>query len=95
MTKHPELTLKMLAQKWPKLFEEFVDDRHLENRIRGEELYAPYVKELEEKQEAVQKEMNARLPDSLDYMTLRAPISPEMRERLQEYRPRSLAAAAR
>ena len=94
LVKHPELKFEKLAEIWPELFAEFMDDRFLEERIRNEERYAPLARQLRLRQEQLQMEMDLELPTDLDYQKMDG-LKLEIRERLHEHKPPSLAAAAK
>jgi tRNA U34 5-carboxymethylaminomethyl modifying enzyme MnmG/GidA len=44
--------------------------------------------------EHLQKEMDVKLPDNLDYLKM-PQLGMELRERLHEYKPKNLSAAAK
>nr|CAD2173599.1 unnamed protein product [Meloidogyne enterolobii] len=94
LVKHPELRLEKLANVWPSLFNEFIGERLLLERIINKQRYLHLNKELRVRIEKLEKEMNTEIPTNLNYLE-NVEIKAEVRERLNEVKPKTLAAAAR
>nr|CAD2135075.1 unnamed protein product [Meloidogyne enterolobii] len=94
LVKHPELRLEKLATVWPSLFNEFIGERLLLERIINKQRYLHLNKELRVRIEKLEKEMNTEIPTNLNYLE-NVEIKAEVRERLNEVKPKTLAAAAR
>jgi len=94
LVKHPELRLEKLANVWPSLFNEFIGERLLLERIINKQRYLHLNKELRVRIEKLEKEMNTEIPTNLNYLE-NDEIKAEVRERLNEVKPKTLAAAAR
>uniref|UniRef100_A0A1I8B2G0 Protein MTO1 homolog, mitochondrial n=1 Tax=Meloidogyne hapla TaxID=6305 RepID=A0A1I8B2G0_MELHA len=93
LLKHPELRIERLATIWP-FFNEFIGERLLLERIINKQRYSHLHKELKERIEKLEKEMHLEIPQNLNYLE-QGEFKAEVRERLNEAKPKTLAAAAR
>ncbi|XP_063077324.1 protein MTO1 homolog, mitochondrial [Engraulis encrasicolus] len=86
------ITFKMLATAFPEVF-----SPHLEfaQRLKIEVLYRSHCEKQRREMERIQEEESLRLPPDLDYLSLNASLSQEVREILHRVRPDTLGAATR
>nr|XP_022343008.1 protein MTO1 homolog, mitochondrial-like [Crassostrea virginica] len=90
----PGFTVEKFAKALPEVFGELHQKRHICHKVNAEGLYALAIEEQMSQIEEVQKEEQLQLPDFIDYHRLED-ISTEIRTKLNDARPASIAAASR
>ncbi|KAI6181924.1 Protein MTO1-like protein, mitochondrial [Aphelenchoides besseyi] len=91
------VTLSQLYSSMPDRFNELkdvVEDADIEKRLLIEGMYEQRHQELQQQMSAFREELQAKLPEDLDYNSINA-INLESRAKLDYYRPANLAAASR
>jgi tRNA uridine 5-carboxymethylaminomethyl modification enzyme len=87
----PGVDLRRLAAIWPELADVPAD---VAEQVEIEARYAPYLGRVEAEIEAFRRDERLALPRDLDYRRLEG-LSLELREKLEQARPATLAAASR
>ena len=91
MLRYPDVTLERLTGLWPQVRDLPPDVvEHLETEGR----YAGYMARQQTDIDAYRKEESLKLPDDLDYTTIRG-LSAEVQSKLMQVRPATLGAASR
>ncbi|XP_062591795.1 protein MTO1 homolog, mitochondrial-like [Saccostrea cucullata] len=90
----PGFTVESIAKALPEIFGDLQLNRHICHKVFAEGLYAQEIEEQMSQIEELQQEEQLRLPDSIDYLGLNE-ISMEIRIKLDDARPASIAAASR
>uniref|UniRef100_K1QCF0 MTO1-like protein, mitochondrial n=1 Tax=Magallana gigas TaxID=29159 RepID=K1QCF0_MAGGI len=90
----PGNTVEKIAMAMPEIFKDLHLNRQLCHKVFAEGLYAQELEEQMSQIEELQKEEQLLLPENIDYLRLNE-ISMEIRIKLDDARPASIAAASR
>ncbi|XP_029474015.1 protein MTO1 homolog, mitochondrial-like [Rhinatrema bivittatum] len=93
--RYPEMNMEKLAQAFPDPLLQFNKCRALSDRLKIEAVYEIPVALQKHEMIEVQRDEALRLPEDLDYQTLDAVLSLEVREKLALSRPQTIGAAWR
>ncbi|KAI6217190.1 Protein MTO1-like protein, mitochondrial [Aphelenchoides besseyi] len=91
------VTFSQLYSTMPDRFsglKDVVEDADIQKRLLIESMYEQRHQELQQQMSAFREELQAKLPEDLDYNSINA-INLESRAKLDRYRPANLAAASR
>ncbi len=86
----PEINFDVLAQIWPE--EVSAIERDIKNQIAINALYSSYLKRQEQDLQIFRQDENMKIPLDLDYSNIQS-LSLEVREKLNKFRPATIAAA--
>ncbi|KAM7381681.1 hypothetical protein PAMA_012497 [Pampus argenteus] len=92
MLQYNNLSFEMLASVFPECLSRYME---FSQRLKIEAVYKPHCDRQKIEIERIQKEENMSLPQDIDYFSLPASLSQEVREILDRVRPSTLGAATR
>lgn len=81
-----------LIKIWPEVLSDALFDEENITQISIQALYSSYLKRQESDLEIFKKESNMKIPTDIDYSQIKS-LSNEVREKLNEYKPTTIAAA--
>ncbi|XP_048752010.2 protein MTO1 homolog, mitochondrial-like [Ostrea edulis] len=90
----PDFTVEAIAKALPEVFGDIHMNRHICHKVFAEGLYAQEIDEQMNQIQEIQKEEQLQLPSHIDYLRLNE-IPLEVRVKLDDARPASIAAASR
>lgn len=94
--KYEEVDMKSLAKAVPEPLKKYSKCRELAERLKIEATYEAVLFHQQQEMKEVQRDEALRLPEDLDYLTLRdVSLSYEVREKLHFSRPQTIGAASR
>uniref|UniRef100_A0A8C3WBM2 5-taurinomethyluridine-[tRNA] synthase subunit MTO1, mitochondrial n=1 Tax=Catagonus wagneri TaxID=51154 RepID=A0A8C3WBM2_9CETA len=94
--KYEEIDMQLLAKAVPEALKKYSKCRELAERLKIEATYEAVLLHQQEEMKEVQRDEALRLPEDLDYLTLRdVSLSCEVREKLHFSRPQTIGAASR
>lgn len=86
------ITFDDLKKLWPQDLSDALFDEANIKQIEIEALYSAYLKRQQSDLEIFRKESNMKIPSDIDYSQIKS-LSNEVREKLNEYKPTTIAAA--
>ncbi|KAM4024675.1 5-taurinomethyluridine-[tRNA] synthase subunit MTO1, mitochondrial [Anomaloglossus baeobatrachus] len=95
MLRYSGVEVQTLARLFPDLLQRFTEEPNIAQRLKIEALYELYVTIQQKEIAEVQRDESLLLPENLDYMSLDAGLSNEVREKLSASRPETIGAAFR
>nr|XP_058163024.1 protein MTO1 homolog, mitochondrial isoform X2 [Dasypus novemcinctus] len=94
--KYEEVDMELLAKAVPEPLKKYTECRELAERLKIEATYELALFHQQQEIEDVQRDEALRLPENLDYLTLKdVSLSHEAREKLHFSRPQTIGAASR
>ncbi|NXS94450.1 MTO1 protein, partial [Jacana jacana] len=92
---YPEVTMEVLARAVPDSLGKLAQWRELAERLKIEAAYEWCVVNQQQEMEEVRRDEALQLPQGLDYFTIEASLSAEVREKLDSSRPQTIGALSR
>ncbi|XP_069044443.1 protein MTO1 homolog, mitochondrial isoform X2 [Lepisosteus oculatus] len=92
LLQHQGVTMEMLASVFPHSLDPYLE---FSERLKIEAVYLPHSEQQQQEMLRVRQEESLLLPRDLDYFSLQASLSQEVREVLDRARPPTLGAASR
>ncbi|XP_019376018.1 PREDICTED: protein MTO1 homolog, mitochondrial [Gavialis gangeticus] len=92
---YPEVNMELLARIFPEPLGKLAEWRELAERLKIEVVYNLCTSNQQQEMEEVRRDEALRLPEDLDYFTINASLSQEMREKLHSNRPQTIGAVSR
>ncbi|XP_006275188.2 protein MTO1 homolog, mitochondrial isoform X1 [Alligator mississippiensis] len=92
---YPEVNMELLARIFPESLGKLAEWRELAERLKIEVVYKLCTSNQQQEMEEVRRDEALRLPENLDYFTINASLSQEMREKLDSNRPQTIGAVSR
>ncbi|KAM6460052.1 5-taurinomethyluridine-[tRNA] synthase subunit MTO1, mitochondrial [Liasis olivaceus] len=92
---HPEVNMEMLARALPEPMKKFAEWKPLAEKLKIEAVYGLHVVNQKLEIEEVRQDEALHLPEDLDYFTINASLSREVREKLDAHRPPTISAVSR
>uniref|UniRef100_A0A8C8RSC7 5-taurinomethyluridine-[tRNA] synthase subunit MTO1, mitochondrial n=1 Tax=Pelusios castaneus TaxID=367368 RepID=A0A8C8RSC7_9SAUR len=93
--RHSQVTMEHLARAVPEPLRKFAEWRELAERLKIEAMYEWHVNIQQAEIEEVRRDEALQLPEDLDYFTINASLSQEVREKLNSSRPQTIGAVSR